>query len=105
VAAPSGDDGPDGLLRVLEDGPEFRRQAAAKALSVPFAGSRDPKVARGLSEVVRRSDVGEAVRAEAYCALRVVMGEDLPWEEEVAVRNDFAVGADLDWLESVEADL
>jgi len=105
VSAPTAGEDPSGLLRVLEDGPAFQRQAAAKALSVPFAGSCDPKVARALSELVRRSDVTASARAEAYCSLRVVMGKDLAWEEEVAVRRDFAAGADLDWLEGVEADL
>ncbi|MCP4870238.1 MAG: hypothetical protein GY898_16150 [Proteobacteria bacterium] len=96
---------PSDLLRVLEDGPEFQRQSAAKALSVPFAGSCNPRVSRGLSEVVRRTDVSEGSRASAYCALRTVMGMDLAYEDEIVLHNDFAAGADLDWLEKVEADL
>lgn len=105
VSAPTNAQDPSGLLRVLEEGPAFQRQAAAKALSVPFAGSCNPKVARALTEVIRRTDVTDAARATAYCSLRVVMGRDLAWEEEVVVHKDFPAGADLDWLETVEADL
>ncbi len=101
---PGAGDDDAGLLRVLEDGPAFQRQAAAKALSVRHAGSRKPSIARALSEIVRRADVGDAARAEAYIALRVVWGVDLEWADEVAVRKDLGE-ADLDWLEKVEAGL
>lgn len=93
------------LLRTLDVGPDMRRQAAAKALSVPYAGSADPQVGAGLVELFRRTDVSDACRAEAYVALRVVMGEDLDRDEEVGVRLRFPEGVDLDWVDSVDADL
>lgn len=99
----SADSGPDELIRVLEDGPDYRRQAAAKALSVPFAGTEDRRVVTALCGLVRFEDASVAARAEAWCALRVVMGADLSWEEEVQVRQRFPEGVDLDWMDEAEA--
>ena len=96
----SGDDEASGLFRVLRDGPDFHRPAAAKALSVPFAGTRNAKVVAALADTLTDPEVGVAGRAESYCALRIVMGEDLPWDEEVSVRHAFPKGVDLDWVEA-----
>ena len=96
---------PSRLLRTLDEGPDVRRQAAAKALSIPFAGSGDSEIGLALVELFRRTDVGDSVRAEAYVALRVVIGEDLEWEQELAVRQRFPEGVDLDWVDQVDADL
>ena len=94
-----------GLLRVLEAGPDFQRQAAARALSIPFAGTSDPAVLLALLDVMDREDCGSGARAEAYCALRVVADQELPWEDEVKVRQGFPEGVDLEWLAVLRAAL
>lgn len=100
----SGISGRDELLGVLATGPDYRRRSAARALSVPFAGTRDPTVVAALADAVRNEEVGFTVRAEAYCALRAVMGQHLEPKDEVEVRRGFPAGADLDWVEAAERD-
>lgn len=90
-----------GLVRVLESGPDVQRQAAAKALSLPFAGTCNPRVAEALARVVHAEDTTTSVRAEAWIALRAVMGEELSWEEEVRARHAFPEGLDEAWLDAI----
>lgn len=94
----------DGLLDALADGPDYRRRSAARGLSVPFAGTRDPRVVAALADAVRNEEFGFTVRAEAYCAMRAVMGQHLEWKDEVEVRRGFPDGADFEWVEAAEQD-
>ena len=87
-----------GLLRVLEGHSDIQRQAACQALALPFAGTCEPEVADALARLVGSEDATTSVRAEAWIALRAVMGEELSWEDEVSVRHSFPVGLDEDWL-------
>ena len=96
--------GRDELIGTLAEGPDYRRRSAARALSVPFAGTRDPAVVEALADAVRNDEFGFTVRSEAYCALRAVMGQHLEWEDEVEVRRGFPVGADFDWVEAAQRD-
>ena len=68
--------GQAGLLRVLRDGPDFHRAAAARALSIPFAGSRQRVLGQALISVVE-GDAGREARAEAAVALALVFALDL----------------------------
>ncbi len=90
-----------GMLRLLEDGPDFQREAAARALTVPFASTGHPEILGALGRVVLRDDCGVSARATAYCAMRTVAGSGLSWDDEVATRQDFPEGADLDWVVEV----
>ena len=90
-----------GMLRLLEDGPDFQREAAARALTVPFASTGEPQILLALGRVVLRDDCGISARAVAYCAMRTVAGSGLSWDDEVALRQDFPEGADLDWVGEV----
>ena len=92
-----------GLLRVLESGPDVQRQAAAKALSLPFASTCNPRVAAALAALVGDEARTNSLRAESWAALRAVMGEELSWDDEVRIRHSFPEGVDWDWLESVLA--
>jgi len=90
-----------GLLRILESSSDIQRQAAAKALSLPFAGTCHPEVALALAKVVKQEAAPASLRAEAWVALRVVMGEELDWGEEVAARHAFPEGLDDAWLAAI----
>ena len=94
----------DTLLRVLEDGPEAQRQPAARALSIPYADTRDPRVIAALTALLQRDDVGDPSRAEAYLSLRLVVGEEISWEQEVEVRQSFPEGVDWDWVRAQEGE-
>ena len=87
-----------GLLRVLEGQSDIQRQAACQALALPFAGTCEPEVADALARLVGSEDATTSVRAEAWIALRAVMGEELSWEDEVSVRHSFPAGLDEEWL-------
>ena len=104
VSAAAGGAGRDELLVALEDGPDYRRRSAARALSIPFAGTRDARVVAALAGAVRDEEFGYTVRAEAYCSLRAVMGQHLEWKDEVEVRRGFPDGADFDWVDAAERD-
>jgi hypothetical protein len=91
-----------GLLRILASASDIQRQAAAKALSLPFAGSCNPEVAVALANLVGEGSATTSVRAEAWIALRAVMGEELSWEEEVAARHAFPEGLDEVWLAQIQ---
>jgi hypothetical protein len=104
ASALRGVSGRDELIRTLAEGPDYRRRSAARALSVPFAGTRDPVVVAALADTIRNDEFGFTVRAEAYCALRAVMGQHLEWKEEVEVRRGFPDGADFGWVEDAERD-
>ncbi|MEE2829407.1 MAG: hypothetical protein VX498_09475 [Myxococcota bacterium] len=87
-----------GLLRVLESGPDIQRQAAAKALSLPFSGTGNRRVGAALAELVEDEEAGITTRAEAWIALKTVMDQELSWDEEVRIRHAFPEGVDWDWL-------
>ena len=86
------------MLRVLEGSSDIQRQAAAQALALPFAGTCHPEVTEALARLVRDESAAVTVRAEAWIALRAVMGEELSWDEEAAVRQSFPEGLDERWL-------
>jgi len=90
----------DGLLRTLEEGPDFRSAAAAKALALSCSGSRQPRVIAALVDAAHREDFGVLVRAEAVLALYQVLGESLPTDVEVTIRRDFPSGVDWDFVEA-----
>ncbi len=68
--------GQAGLLRVLRDGPDFHRAAAARALAIPFAGSRQKALGEALLAVLD-GDADLEARAEAAIALSLVFALDL----------------------------
>jgi len=90
-----------GLLRVLASPPDVQRQAAARALALPFAGTCNPEVAHALALLVNDETAGSSARAEAWIALRAVLGEELSWDEEVRARHQFPEGLDEQWLAQV----
>lgn len=90
-----------GLLRILSSASDLQRQAAAKALSLPFSGTCNPEVAEALALLVADEQATSSLRAEAWIALRAVMGEELGWEEEVAARHKFPEGLDAAWLAEI----
>jgi hypothetical protein len=90
-----------GLLRILRSASDLQRQAAAKALSLPFSGTCNPEVAEALAQLVADEDAQSSLRAEAWIALRVVMGEELAWEQEVEARHNFPEGLDSAWLSQI----
>lgn len=94
-----------GLLRSLEEGPDFQRPAAARALALAYADRAEPVVCRALLDAVDADANGVAGRAEAYLALFAVFGTDLPWETEVTVRRSFPEGLDPDQILAWEARL
>ena len=92
-----------GLLRTLAEGPDFRRGAAAAALALHCAGLRDIEVIAALLAAVRNEEFGTLVRAESLLALYALLGQSLPVEVEVVVRQDFPEGVDWDFVRSCEA--
>lgn len=92
-----------GLLRVLESAPDIQRQAAARALALPFAGTCNAEVAFALAKLVRKESAASPTRAEAWIALRAVLGEELSWDDEVQARHNFPEGLDEEWLDQVLA--
>jgi len=90
-----------GLLRVLASPPDVQRQAAARALALPFAGTCNPEVAHALALLVSDESAGSSARAEAWIALRAVLGEELSWDDEVQARHEFPEGLDVQWLARV----
>ncbi len=68
--------GQAGLLRVLRDGPDFHRAAAARALAIPFAGSRQKALGEALLGVLD-GDADDEARAEAAIALSLVFALEL----------------------------
>ena len=90
-----------GLLRILASPPDVQRQAAARALALPFAGTRNPEVAQALAILVSDETAGSSARAEAWIALRAVLGEELSWDDEVRARHQFPDGLDEEWLAQV----
>jgi hypothetical protein len=92
-----------GLLRTLAEGPDFRRGAAAAALALHCGGVRDLEVIAALLAALRNEEFGVLVRAESLLALYALLGESLPVEVEVVVRQDFPDGVDWDFVRSCEA--
>jgi hypothetical protein len=92
-----------GLLRVLESASDIQRQAAARALALPFAGTCNSEVAVALAKLVREESAASPTRAEAWIALRAVLGEELSWDDEVQARHSFPEGLDEEWLDRVLA--
>ena len=90
-----------GLLRVLRSGPGIQRQAAAKALSLPFSGTCNLRVGAALAELVEDEEAAPTTRAEAWIALKTVMDEEVSWDEEVRIRQAFPEGVDWDWLAEI----
>ena len=104
TAAPGRDQNEEraALLRTLQDGPDFRRAAAATALALSCADSSDLQVIRALLVALRDESFGVLVRAESLLALYRVRGQSLPVEVEVEVRSDFPGGVDWDFVQSCE---
>ncbi len=104
VAAGGGPDGGhnEGLLRALREGPDFQRPAAARALSLAYAGTADPDVARALLDTLGDADCSTAGRSEAYLALHQVFGDELEWDTEVQIRREFPEGTDPDQVQAWE---
>jgi hypothetical protein len=86
---------------VLESAPDIQRQAAARALALPFAGTCNSEVAVALAKLVRQESATSPTRAEAWIALRAVLGEELSWDDEVQARHSFPDGLDNEWLDQV----
>ncbi|MCO4771950.1 MAG: hypothetical protein KDA24_18105, partial [Deltaproteobacteria bacterium] len=78
----------ESLLRVLEEGTGMQRAAAAKALSLSFAGNPSRPVVHGLLSLLSDPDADEDSRVEAWVAACRVMGDPLPWELESTLRRD-----------------
>lgn len=104
-APPGRDEGEEraGLLRTLAEGPDFRRGAAAAALALSCAGVRDLEVITALLAALRNEEYGGLVRAESLLALYALLGQSLPVEVEVVVRQDFPEGVDWEFVRSCEA--
>ena len=83
-----------GLLNALREGPDFQRPAAARALSLSFAGTADREVARALLDLLGTAEASVAGRTEAYIALHQVFGDELDLEVEVQLRREFPEGTD-----------
>ncbi len=96
----------DTLLRVLGEGTPMQRAAAAKALSLSFAGKPTKPVVYGLLGVMTDPDADDESRVEAWVAVCRVMGAPLSYEEEATLRRDGAEGIDaaqiLGWQERLE---
>ncbi len=97
--------GTRGLLRSLRKGPDFQRPAAARALSLAFAGTADPEVARALLDVLGDAEASSGGRMEAYLALHHVFGDELEWDTEVQIRREFPEGTDPDQVNAWEVRL
>ena len=97
--------GTRGLLRSLREGPDFQRPAAARALSLAFAGTADAEVARALLDVLGDAEASAGGRMEAYLALHHVFGDELEWETEVEIRREFPDGTDPDQVMAWEVRL
>jgi hypothetical protein len=97
--------GTRGLLRSLRQGPDFQRPAAARALSLAFAGTADPDVARALLDVLGDAEASTGGRMEAYLALHHVFGDELEWDTEVQIRREFPAGTDPDQVMAWEVRL
>ena len=93
------------LLRTLQEGPDFRRAAAATALALSCAGSRAPQVIEALLTALRDENFGALVRVESLLALYRVCGKSLAFEVESEVRQDFPAGVDWEFVRSCESRL
>ena len=84
----------------------MQRAAAAKALSLSFAGKPTKPVVHGLLGVMTDPDAGDDSRVEAWVAVCRVMGDPLPYEVEAIVRREGPEGIDaaqiLGWQERLE---
>jgi hypothetical protein len=84
----------DGLLRVLVDGTDMQRAAAARALALSFHDTASRPVVLGLLDVLADDDADDESRVEAWVAASRVIGEPLEWEVEAALRRDGPDGID-----------
>ena len=84
----------------------MQRAAAAKALSLSFAGKPTKHVVHGLLGVMTDPEADDESRVEAWVAVCRVMGDPLPYELEAVLRRDGPDGIDaaqiLGWQERLE---
>lgn len=91
------------LLAMLEEGSDFHRVAACRALVVPFEGARDERVGEALLALIEDSEVESSLRAEATIALGIVFGSPAPNPDEL--RESFSAHVDKRWLDAVRTDV